>query len=296
VRSSRTAYDHAKKIGNQGDTFKHAVLAHLLSRVAKEGSSFQYVETNAGRPLCVLPEKGEWTRGVGALSASRALAEDDRSDGGKFDALGAYRANCLTGAMQVGSVYPGSTEIAFRALRALGGPFEMRLWETHAATFDDLTRHFFPWAARQDARVIVEQADGYELLSGALDSGLVPTFVLVDPPDASRVTRLESLLSRLVELKVAFLCWTPKGGNSSVPATRPAPHFPSLLAAGGCGALFARWTIGWAPFCQLTLPVDLVDEAHRVARAVCQAMNERNEQMSPTWSAERVAAANETTG
>jgi len=286
------SYDHALKIGNQGDTFKHPVLARLLSVGATGVTRFVYVETHAGRPMCVLPEKGEWTRGVGTLAASRALVEDDKNDTDRFEVLGAYRELCLGSGVQTGYTYPGSTEIAFRTLRARGRPFEMRLWETHPATFDDLTRHFFPWFDPPDARVIAEQADGYGGLNGALDSGLRPSFVLIDPPDADTVARVERLITRLVELKVGFLCWTPKGGHSSgtkhEPATKPAPHFRKLLEARTCGALFARWTTAWAPFCQLTLPISLIAEAQRVAEAVCQAMNERDERTAATWSVERL--------
>lgn len=295
MKTSRRAYDHAAKIGNEGDTFKHPVLAHLVPDVATEGTRFVYVESNAGRPMCVLPEKGEWTRGVGALAASRALVSDEKNEAGRFEVLGAYRALCLGGGVQTGSTYPGSTEIAFRTLRAREGAFEMHLWETHAPTFDDLTRHFFPWFAKPDARVIAEQADGYEGLARLLDS-VRPTFVLIDPPDAQPGTlaRVEALLTRLVALDVGFLCWTPKGGHSTgvkdEDATRPAPHFTRLLKEGTCAALFARWTIKWAPFCQLTLPVALIGQAQRVAEAVCQAMNERDQETAPTWSVERLGA------
>ena len=45
------AYDHARKAGNRGDVWKHAVLVALTDAITTDSSSFRYVESHAGAPL-----------------------------------------------------------------------------------------------------------------------------------------------------------------------------------------------------------------------------------------------------
>src|SRR5437868_3330675 len=66
-------YDHSRKIGNEGDLVKHAVLHAsvnqlLDARKQDKASVFTYVDAHCGRAEYVLPESGEWQRGIGDFS------------------------------------------------------------------------------------------------------------------------------------------------------------------------------------------------------------------------------------
>ncbi len=269
-------YDHANKIGNQGDVVKHAVLAHLIGNVGA-GKRFVYAETNAGRPLCELPHRGEWQAGVGIFSRCDLVVADreamGRGEPARFPTLSRYDQLCVGREIGAGDSYPGSSVVAFRALDGCDRSF--RLWETHTDTFQHLQEHF-----RDASAVRVSDHDGYQGVSDLLDKE-TPSLVLIDPPDTKANRKIARLIVRLCEKKAPFLCWTPTGGAApqakGQPARPPKPHFEDLLKGGKCSAFFVTWTNGWGPrACQLTVSADLGRHARDAAQAVCTVMRTPN--------------------
>jgi 23S rRNA A2030 N6-methylase RlmJ len=274
-----TPYDHARKIGNKGDLVKHAALANILATLVQQhhDSVFVYAETNAGRPNCVLPSSGEWSQkgGAGKFSKSRLLAADRqhrrKSEPARFPALTAYdELALLCSELKTGCVYPGSSELAFRALRCADRRLEFHLWERGWLAHDDLKRHYLAWP-----EVRVRQEDGYAGVAELLDRSL--SFVLIDPPDTKSNHLVEPLLAALAARRIPFLCWTPTGGTTLGPGMPPitlAGHFPDLLKRPDCQAFVVRWS-AWGPFsgCQLTVLADIEPLARAAVDAVCAVMN-----------------------
>ena len=196
------AYDHSRKIGNEGDVAKHAVLhncvEHLLGRLSPE-EVFVYGDSHSGRPVYVLPKVGEWTRGVQLVSrlTEAALEGHPRVE--------AYRQALIPYQMQAGQRYFGSSDVVFRCVRQQGKACRFHLFEMDPHAHDDLVRHFLPW---RDV-VGVTQGDGY----GGIMALEAASFVLVDPPsleDDLVGECLESLHAR----SIPFVCWTPRNSSS----------------------------------------------------------------------------------
>ena len=176
------AYDHSVKIGNEGDTLKHATLSasldELLSRLTE--ASFTYVESHAGRAVYKLVEGGEWERGIGRLSrygASSTLQKDNR--------LLPYLRTCFSGHLVAGEDYLGSSAIVYRMLTGREMAFTFHLWDSDQGVRRDLKRFY-----GDVPNVFIHQGDGYAGLMGIDQAHLA----LVDP--VSPTTRLRSGSSR----------------------------------------------------------------------------------------------------
>ncbi len=77
------AYDHANKVGNQGDLIKHAVLYTVVKNMLDtwpEGECFRYADTHTGHPCYVLPSGGAWMQGIGAFSRLPGIARQRRDE------------------------------------------------------------------------------------------------------------------------------------------------------------------------------------------------------------------------
>lgn len=61
------AYGHAKKAGNQGDTWKHFVIVALADKLLGNSDTIHYVECHAGAPIHKLKDSGEWQNGIGKI-------------------------------------------------------------------------------------------------------------------------------------------------------------------------------------------------------------------------------------
>ena len=187
-----TPYDHGRKAGNPGDLFKHAVLSHVVTSLARPGATFLYAETHAGPPSHRLQEGGEWERGVGLL--------DGRVEG--TPSLLAYWRTALAGRPpRPGDRYPGSTLLARRLIADGGARPRLRLWDHNPEVCAALRRAHEEWA-------VVEEGDGYRGVGGLKRADLV----LVDPI-ALDEEPVEGLLARLSERAIPFLCWLPRRGS-----------------------------------------------------------------------------------
>lgn len=196
------AYDHSRKIGNEGDVAKHAVLhncvEHLLGRLSLQGV-FVYGDSHSGRPVYVLPECEEWPTGIQAVSL---LTKSTLEGHPRIDS---YRQALIPDKRQAGQTYFGSSGVVFRCVRQQGKACRFHLFELDPHAHDDLVRYFFPW---RDV-VGVTQGDGYRGVMGLEAASLV----LVDPP-GSEYEPVAECLETLHNRSISFLCWTPRNPSS----------------------------------------------------------------------------------
>ncbi|MFH0823493.1 MAG: hypothetical protein V2B18_12135 [Pseudomonadota bacterium] len=200
-----TDYDHSKKIGNEGDLVKAAVLARLVTgRLEQEPATpFVYAESHSGRAEYILPDNGEWKNGVGKFVSmvTEKLGADwrnrlleDQSNLAPF-----IRAN-LTGDIDTGAEYFGSSRMVLELVKQSGKPFSLHLWDTNQLVCNDLKD-----AYSGHADFSVHHGDGYD---GVSRLGRA-SFALVDPISvAQEKDRILALLASLTSAFTPFLCWT----------------------------------------------------------------------------------------
>ena len=203
-------YDHARKAGNPGDLFKHAILAYVASKLARSGVAFRYVESHVGRPLYRLREGGEWMRGAGALSG---LSE------GAGPLFPYWRHALAERTPTAGSLYPGSALLLHRVVSAAGGSPRMTLWDHDPEVVAAMRSHF----ADSDG-VEVMEGDGYRGVATVERADLA----LVDPIglESRPVTEL---LERLQSRSVPFLCWVPRRGDDRGREEAVSRRFRALM-------------------------------------------------------------------
>lgn len=271
------AYDHAIKIGNQGDLVKHvpllAALRHLISKRPKN-QPFIYADCHAGSPVYTLPATGEWTHGIGIFSTKGELVQDraDRKKPGyKPTALSDYDQTLIGGKLMAGSTYLGSSGIAFKVLQASGCPFEIDLWEKEPAPCNALKAHFAAWIKN----VHVHNTDGY----AGMKSLQQCSFTLLDPPSPD-YTQLRESIADLRARGIPFLCWAPRSsmcikdgkGSGYGDESEPSKAFPDSLAPTAC--LKVRWhKFGHrAPGCFIACSDDVQAQVRGAVEAVCVLM------------------------
>ncbi len=211
------SYKHSDKAGNPGDVVKHAFLAELLARAAKnwidarpegwETQAFVYLETHSGPAAHLLSPGGEWEDGLGALEATDSP--------GRWESLVLTDGLVPSAEAEGYQPYPGSSLLALSVLREQGiAPF-LTLSELDAKVANELEATLrSPGVFGDDAdaydpyRVLVLASDGYANLSAALAEVPPPAFVFIDPPafDAIQVQRA---LTACEDAQVPVLAWLP---------------------------------------------------------------------------------------
>ncbi|WP_459863869.1 23S rRNA (adenine(2030)-N(6))-methyltransferase RlmJ [Endothiovibrio diazotrophicus] len=194
--NATTDYDHRLKVGNPGDLFKHALLAHVVRWKAAKGGGFSYAETHTGYPIYQLAVGGEWRLGAGVMSHPPPAASP----------LTSYWVHALGECPPIpGSLYPGSSLLVHRIVSAAGGVPVMRLWERSPPVVDALQAHF-------------SAMDGVEVLEGdgycGIQDGAGEDLVLVDPVQLE-LSPIVEVLSRLSRRGAPFLCWVPRRGTAA---------------------------------------------------------------------------------
>lgn len=255
------AYDHSKKIGNQGDLLKHSILhnsvLHILNQTAPEGL-FVYAESHCGRASYISPdEKGsEWKNGIGLLSST---TKEDRAS---CPGIESYFDATLSSKMKMGQQNYGSSAIAFRCCRVLNRGFRFELYETNIHACDDLTRFYSPWL---EEGIRIHNVDGYDGIK-KLDSA---SLLLVDPPSLDS-TSIVACIAHLRKQLIPYICWTPRSSssNGNKAESQTSQDFGKLTCVGK--HISARWanpsgaaqhTFG----CRLTVSEDLSDIAEQTA-------------------------------
>ncbi|MDF2180784.1 23S rRNA (adenine(2030)-N(6))-methyltransferase RlmJ [Neptuniibacter sp. CAU 1671] len=191
------SYRHAYHAGNFADVLKHIVEVEILYYLTQKDKAFHYIDTHAGGGLYTLKSsenrRAEYLDGVARLSLTQFPQLADY-----FAAIDAFNAEEST-------LYPGSPAFAQYFLRPQDRSW---LFELHSNEVNIL-RQF----AAGDARVVVQQADGFK---GALAQ--VPPvsrrgLVLIDPPyelkeDYDRVVKTLQQLHRRFATGV-YAIWYP---------------------------------------------------------------------------------------
>lgn len=172
-------YRHAFHAGNFADVLKHVVLALCLDRLNQKETAYRYIDTHAGAATYDMTSEEalrspEWRDGV-----ARVWSAVDRAKPEVREALKPYVDLLLTlnGARATGGkfgAYPGSPKIAAMMMRAGDA---IRLCELHPESAERLRA-----AVGGDARVKIEERDGFEALPAYLPPPERRGAVLIDPP------------------------------------------------------------------------------------------------------------------
>jgi 23S rRNA (adenine2030-N6)-methyltransferase len=174
--SAAMNYRHAFHAGNFADVLKHCVLALCLEHLKSKPKPFRYIDTHAGiggydLASSEAERSPEWKEGIGRL-LDADLPEPAAAALGPY--LDVVRAMNPDGMAQ----YPGSPEIAARLLREND---RIHLCELHAEDARTLDGRY-----RRDARVKVENRDGYKALKSLIPPKEKRGLVLIDPPFEDR--------------------------------------------------------------------------------------------------------------
>ncbi|MCF8151567.1 MAG: 23S rRNA (adenine(2030)-N(6))-methyltransferase RlmJ [Burkholderiaceae bacterium] len=168
------SYRHAFHAGNHADVLKHLVLMLCIEHMNSKDKPYTLIDSHAGAGFYALDAEhakrtGEFVEGIGRLWQRTDLPPP----------LAEYVA--LVRGINGGSGlrrYPGSPRIASLLTRDNAQVRDsLRLCELHSTDFALLRRQF------KDAgrRVMLEQADGFEVLKAALPPPSRRGLVLIDP-------------------------------------------------------------------------------------------------------------------
>jgi 23S rRNA A2030 N6-methylase RlmJ len=245
-------YNHADRIGNEGDVAKHAVLAGFVAKLMEQpyGQHFTYVESHTGRALYRLPKHGRWENGIGPFSRKlREVAITNAYSAGKpydYSDLHSYWGTCFQNREDLaGSDYHGSSGIVFKMLRRAGIPFSFHLWDHDTAVCHSLLGFYENWP-----QVSVCRGDGYEGVR------MIPnaTLALIDPISIEGPERIRILetLRHLGTKEIPFICWTAIVEGEE----RDSETFCAAVESD-----FSNHRITWTPRpttstkgCQITVP------------------------------------------
>ena len=222
------SYRHGFHAGFWADVHKHVALSLLLGRLAAKDKPFVVIDVFAGDGTYDLtaPEAlktGEFAQGIAKLwrrtDAPAALAPY----------LDLVRMMNRDGRLRS---YPGSPEIARRALRAAD---RLILGELHPAAHGGLER----WAGR-DRRIAVHRRDGFEMLGAVTPPAPRRGLALIDPSYEVKTeydTAPRALAGALARWRTGiFVLWYPVLPERRHEALRgslaglPAPVLTSELA------------------------------------------------------------------
>ena len=174
--SAAMNYRHAFHAGNFADVLKHCVLALCLEHLKSKPKPFRYIDTHAGiggydLASSEAERSPEWKDGVGRL-LDADLPE------AAADALTPWLDVVRAMNPQGMQHYPGSPEIAARLMREND---RLHLCELHPDDAKTLDERY-----RRDARVKVENRDGYKALKSLIPPKEKRGLVLIDPPFEDR--------------------------------------------------------------------------------------------------------------
>ena len=174
--SAAMNYRHAFHAGNFADVLKHCVLALCLEHLKSKPKPFRYIDTHAGiggydLASSEAERSPEWKEGIGRLLDADLPDPAAAALGPYLDVVRAMNPDGM-------AHYPGSPEIAARLLRETD---RIHLCELHAEDAKSLDGRY-----RRDARVKVENRDGYKALKSLVPPKEKRGLVLIDPPFEDR--------------------------------------------------------------------------------------------------------------
>jgi 23S rRNA (adenine2030-N6)-methyltransferase len=161
-------YRHAHHAGNFADVHKHVTLLALLAALQRKDKGFLYLETHAGRGVYGLADSPEAGAGIARLEGAPCGSPELRR---YLERIARARRECGSGRL-----YPGSSWLAARELRAQDRAVLVEALPEEARAL----RRALP--SPRDARVRVENGDGFERLRAALPPPERRALTLIDPP------------------------------------------------------------------------------------------------------------------
>lgn len=169
-------YRHAYHAGNFADVLKHMVLTLCLEHLNAKDKPYRVIDTHSGIGAYDLASdeaerSPEWKDGIGRLLDAEIPDEAAPALTPYLDLLRAMNPDGVRH-------YPGSPEISARLGREQD---RIHLCELHEADARTLDQRY-----ARDARVKVEQRDGYKALKSLLPPKEKRGLVLVDPPFEDR--------------------------------------------------------------------------------------------------------------
>lgn len=196
------AYRHAFHAGNHGDVLKHAVLVHVLRRMAEKDKPYTLLDTHAGAGGYALDspyaqKKGEYETGIARLWDVPELPEP------LADYVARVREFNGGGALEQ---YPGSPALAQMLLRETD---RLRLYELHPTDERILNAYL---GRRPHTKVTL--GDGFASIKGELPPPSRRGVVLIDPSYELKVDYAKALaavreaLQRFAE--AVILVWIPQ--------------------------------------------------------------------------------------
>lgn len=184
-------YSHSRKVGNEGDVWKHAVLLAVADSLSVSDRP-RYVESHSGAPVHRLANGGEWQRGIGRVMSSSSCVSD-------------YRAVLSSWVRR--QEYPASWVLVANRLASRARAVSVEL----ADTSDEVAKaHQQRTASALASNVCVgfSQSDGFELAISIDD----PDLVFLDPPFRDREREWQLLAETCMHLRdkgTPFLAWYP---------------------------------------------------------------------------------------
>ena len=191
------SYNHATKVGNRGDVWKHfALLVAVRASLAQGHQRFRYCETHCGQALYVLPEQGEWRRGIGRILPVSPP-------------LNSYPYfSQFSKALDAGDSYPSSWLQVGSFLLGQGASFALEIYDISPEVAEAIavTNHSII------AHASFKRADGFEALLRS-DASNAADFTLIDPPyspDSEHNWKQAVRCAALLNKRAArFLIWYP---------------------------------------------------------------------------------------
>jgi 23S rRNA A2030 N6-methylase RlmJ len=194
------SYDHAEKAGNAGDVWKHFILLAITEALIKKRSSspqsepFVYVDTHAAEGRYLLPPKGDWQRGLGAIRPHL----QQYPEWPYFRLLSRF-------AVEEENVYRGSWHLVGSYLHEQKVPFEMHVAENNQTVKENLDAiaRSLPFSSHVSSYC----QNGFELPARLPRVDLL----LVDPPYGTNSTDWDTVVRMLPALQRVASClvWYP---------------------------------------------------------------------------------------
>jgi len=196
------SYRHAFHAGNHADILKHLVFTLCLEHLNTKDKPYLVLDTHAGAGLYVLDsaqarKTGEYKDGIARLWNRHDLPAPMS---GYMRAL----QDCNEGLRL--KRYPGSPWLAAHLSRRGDS---LRFCELHPTDFEQLRAGF----AAADRRIMLDKADGFEIIKASLPPSSRRGIVLIDPPYEVKsdypkvVTAVKEGIKRFAT--GTFLVWLP---------------------------------------------------------------------------------------
>ncbi|MBT4608315.1 MAG: hypothetical protein HOL17_06095 [Gammaproteobacteria bacterium] len=207
-------YNHANKVGNQGDLIKHFTLSLVAgdAELRRGAESFHYVETHAGRSEYLLDAKklsDGWGAGVGRFLEQIHESGNQYVDSSKMliDQLHKF-ASTVSFSQGRGSIrYFGSSGLFLTTLEERDVPCGSVLFDTNPDVCSELR-------SRNNEKNIIICESGYKGVRQLDQIDLL----FVDPPDLKpapdgQFREWKDLIFYCINQEIPFVSWNPLYGR-----------------------------------------------------------------------------------